>query len=176
MFQLIQRRGFIKKAVLGVAALGFAGFANTKNARANSAAEDAETQRRIDLARKHMEVEALEASTDKLFVETMGTLQQEPEYILNGAPLSGHDTILKTYQGFFGPLENVKFVERPNGMYVAKQAIIFEVSLTADVKGKPAAKIDLPMFVAFVFDQVGGPIVGEHAYFDSATFARQLGG
>lgn len=143
-------------------------------AKAGKTEYDAETQRRINLAKQHMSAEEQEANGKQEFEGTMDTLQDEPVYNVNGATVEGHDVILGMYKQFFGSLENVKFEARKGGMFVSEGAISFHLTLTANVKGNPKGKIKLPMFVAFVYDKVGGKIVGEHAYFDSNVFTKQF--
>ena len=112
----------------------------------------------------------------------MKTFTTEPTFVLNGATVTGHESIRGFYEEFgfggkggFANL-HVAVLQR----HVSDEAVILELMLSGEHQntwqGIPATgqRFEIPACAVFTFDEAG-KLAGEGVYLDGALLLKQLG-
>lgn len=132
---------------------------------------------RRKLVEEHMRVENAHD-----IAATMATLGRQPQYVLHGTILDGHEAIRSAYEslGLGKAAAFSHFTVEVTALHTSEEAIVLEGMMSgthaAEWQGIPATgrSFNIPVCAVFTFD-AEEKLAGERIYFDSGLLLRQLG-
>jgi steroid delta-isomerase-like uncharacterized protein len=142
----------------------------------------ASTSKNVKELREQIVLKHLQAENDHDIEAIMETFSEQPGFALNGAELSGQETIRAVYEGFgFGQSGSFSDIQlNIQKWFWGDESVTVEMFLKAKhtgewqgiaATGKPVA---IPLCAVFTFDEAN-KVASERAWFDGALVLQQLG-
>jgi predicted ester cyclase len=142
----------------------------------------ATTSQHVRELREQVVLKHLEAENRHDIEGIMETFSQQPGFALNGAELSGQETVRAVYEGFgFGQGGSFSDIQIDiKRWYWGDESVTVEMFLNARHTGEwqgiaaTGNRVAVPLCAVFTFDEAN-KVASERAWFDGALVLQQLG-
>ncbi len=142
----------------------------------------ATTSQNLKELREQIVLKHLQAENNHDINGIMETFSEQPGFALNGAELSGQETIRAVYEGFgFGQSGSFSDIQlNIQKWYWGEESVTVEMFLNARHTGEwqsiaaTGKTVAIPLCAIFTFDD-SNKVASERAWFDGALVLQQLG-